>query len=86
MYIYSTYLPSNLVLSHHYGQDGRDIKKISTRGLLLDFEFFQSLANEDFQNKLKSQISKFVNHLNENKSQGIYLIYFLISYWVKILF
>ena len=63
--MYATLL-SFLVLSHHYGQDGRDIKKISSRGLILDFEFFQNLANETFQNKLKEQLSKFVNHLNDN--------------------
>ena len=70
--MYATLL-SFLVLSHHYGQDGRDIKKISSRGLILDFEFFQNLANETFQNKLKEQLSKFVNHLNDNTCQGINL-------------
>ena len=70
--MYATLL-SFLVLSHHYGQDGRDIKKISSRGLILDFEFFQNLANETFQNKLKEQLSKFVNHLNDNICQGINL-------------
>jgi hypothetical protein len=60
-----------LVLSHYYGTDGRESKKIDTKCIPLDFEFFRSLAQENFVAKLSSSIQQFVEYLNNNKNDGI---------------
>lgn len=63
------------MLTHLYGTDGRDVKKLSTNGLTLDFEFFQKMSNESFIDQLKTNIQKFIQTLNENKTEGNF--YFL---------
>lgn len=55
-----------LVISHHFGRDGRESSKIDSKGIAIDFELFKSLANEDFISNVMSQIHMFVKSMNEN--------------------
>lgn len=51
---------------HHYGQEGRDLRKLSTNGILLDIEMFQQMTSNDFIDNFKSNINKFIEYLNQS--------------------
>lgn len=53
---------------HHYGQEGRDLKKLSTNGVLLDMEMFQQMASQPFIDEFKKNIDKFIEYLNQNRN------------------
>jgi len=59
-----------LALSHLYGREGRDSKKIDTKSLLLDFECFKHLSHPDFIAKLNVGIHDFLQQINEKKHIG----------------
>lgn len=53
-----------------YGRDGRDSKKVDTKSILFDFEFFQHLSQKDFIFNLNAGIHQFTQLLNENRNKG----------------
>ena len=59
------------VLSHLYGQEGRDSKKIYTNALPIDFECFENLTEEVFISKVKTSIQKFKKFLESENNKGM---------------
>jgi hypothetical protein len=60
-----------LVLSHHYGKDGRDTKQIESKGILFDFELFQNMSSTSFTAPIIEKLTQFVRLLNtEHSSKG----------------
>jgi hypothetical protein len=53
-----------------YGKEGREVKKVDTKSLLLDFELFKSLTTDEFIDQLKKHIKIFHTILNEEYKQG----------------
>jgi hypothetical protein len=60
-----------LVLSHFYGKDGRDSKKIDTNSLILDFYLFQEFAKTNFITNVKQSLTNFVQSINDSQFKGI---------------
>jgi hypothetical protein len=66
-----------LVLSHHYGKEGRDTKQIESKGILLDFELFQNMSTDNFTNSINQKLTQFIELLNNdetNKGKNHYFI------------
>jgi hypothetical protein len=66
-----------LVISHHYGKEGRDSKQIESKGLLLDFELFQNMSGDMFILNLTDCMKQFVKHLNTDTQKGNSYIFIL---------
>lgn len=63
------------VLSHQYGQDGRNLKKIKNKAIALDFKVFSNLAGQNLLSHLNSSISQFVESLNKTSGTGNFFIF-----------
>jgi len=70
LYLINNFICS--VLSHHYGKDGRETSKVDSTGIVIDYELFQNLVNNDFTSNALSSIQSFVETLNTPKP-GKYL-------------
>jgi hypothetical protein len=53
-----------------YGREGREVKKVDTKSLLLDFELFKNFTTDDFIDEFKKHIKIFHTLLNEEHKQG----------------
>jgi hypothetical protein len=59
-------------MSHHYGRDGRESKKIDTKSIILDFELFKKFSHADFISTLNNSIFQFVDSINKNSDNSKY--------------
>jgi len=62
-----------LVITHQYGRDGRESKKIDSKALMFDYSFFEQLTHQDFVQQLQQELENFVTQLNNNITQGRFL-------------
>jgi hypothetical protein len=58
-----------LVLSHHYGKEGRDTKQIESKGILLDFDLFQNMSTDTFTNAITDKLNQFIEYLNNDSTK-----------------
>jgi hypothetical protein len=58
-------------LTHLYGRDGRDSKKIDTKSIGIDFQVFTNMAGENFLSYINSSMDNFVKKLNTTNTTGI---------------
>ena len=65
------------MLLHHYGHDGRDVKKVDTKSIVFDFDFIQQMTNPSFIESLQSKIDLFVQHLVTERNAGMAVIYYV---------
>ena len=54
-------------MNHYYGNNGRDERKVDTKSLIFDFEFFKALTDSTFVTHLKEKLNTFVTTLKEGK-------------------
>jgi len=66
-----------LVITHQYGRDGRESKKIDNKALMFDFSFFEQLGHPDFVTQLQHELDHFVSLLNANITPGNFIFIIL---------
>lgn len=54
------------MLSHHYGVNGGELKKLDTRSFIFDFELLQDMSDPKFVDNLRTCFNKFVNALKDD--------------------
>lgn len=56
---------------HYYGREGRNLKKLSTNGLLLDMDMLKQMSSILFINQYKNNINKFIEHFNQFENESL---------------
>jgi hypothetical protein len=56
------------VLSHYYGVNGGELKRLDTKQIVFDYELLQHMANSEFVENLRTCFNKFVDVLKEEES------------------
>ena len=60
-----------LVLSHHYGVNGGELKRLDTKSLIIDLELLQTIADTTFIDHIQKSLDSFLQALkNEEKLKG----------------
>lgn len=60
-----------LVLLHHYGQEGRELKKVSTNGVIIDTEILTQMTSTNFIEQFKNHTAKFIDYLNISNTKNL---------------
>ncbi len=56
------------MLSHYYGVNGGELKRLDTKQIVFDYELLQHMANSEFVENLRTCFNKFVDVLKEEES------------------
>ncbi len=56
------------MLSHYYGVNGGELKRLDTKQIVFDYELLQHMANNEFVENLRTCFNKFVDVLKEEES------------------
>ncbi len=54
------------MLSHHYGVNGGELKKLDTRSFIIDFELLRDMSDPQFVDNLRTCFNNFVNALKDD--------------------
>ena len=56
------------MLSHYYGVNGGELKRLDTKQIVFDYELLQHMANNEFVENLRTCFNKFIDVLKEEES------------------